>query len=135
MDDRQTGTALPALLCKGRYALLHCCEVSHIACFQVLLHKYTAQEDIVVGTPYANRDMAEVHDLMGPFLNTLALRLDLAGDPTFSAVVARAKAAATQAFAHGNAPFAKVVDSLGVIRSAAFTPVYQVRHTVPDAAL
>jgi non-ribosomal peptide synthetase component F len=94
---------------------------------QVLLHKYTAQEDIVVGTPYANRDMAETHDLMGPFINTLALRLDLSGDPSFSTAVDRAKAAATQAFAHGAAPFAKVVESLGIIRSAAFTPVYQVR--------
>ena len=93
----------------------------------MLLHKYTAQEDIVVGTPYANRDVAAVQGLMGPFLNTLALRLDLAGDPTFSTVVSRAKAAATQAFLHGSTPFAKVVDSLGVIRSAAFTPIYQVR--------
>lgn len=92
---------------------------------QVLLRKYTAQDDIVVGTPYANRDMAEVHDLMGPFINTLALRLDLSGDPTFSAAVDQAKAAATQAFAHGAAPFAKVVESLGLVRSAAFTPVYQ----------
>ena len=104
-------------------------------CSQVLLHKYSAQEDIVVGTPYANRDMAEVHDLMGPFLNTLALRLDLSGDPTFSSVVNRAKAAATQAFAHGAAPFAKVVDSLGILRSAAFTPIYQVWHTAAERAL
>lgn len=94
---------------------------------QVLLHKYTAQDDIIVGTPYANRDAAEVQGLMGPFLNTLAMRLDLAGDPSFNAVVSRAKAAATQAFLHGSAPFAKVVDSLGAVRSAAFTPIYQVQ--------
>lgn len=80
----------------------------------------------MVGTPFANRDVFETHDVLGPFLNTLALRLDLAGDPTFSAAVGRAKAAATQAFAHGAAPFAKVVDSLGLVRSAAFTPIYQV---------
>ena len=100
----------------------------------MLLHKYTAQEDIVVGTPYANREVSEVYDLMGPFLNTLALRLDLSGDPSFSNVVDRAKAAATQAFAHGAAPFAKVVDSLGILRSAAFTPIYQVWQTGADIA-
>jgi non-ribosomal peptide synthetase component F len=98
----------------------------HSFLLQVLLHKYTAQDDIVVGTPYANRDVAAVQGLMGPFLNTLALRLDLAGDPPFSTVLTRAKAAATQAFLHGSAPFAKVVESLGVVRSAAFTPIYQV---------
>lgn len=81
----------------------------------------------MVGTPYANRDMAEVQDVLGAFVNTLALRLDLAGDPSFSTALIRAKAAATQAFAHGSVPFAKVVDSLGVTRSAAFTPVYQVQ--------
>lgn len=94
---------------------------------QVLLSKYSAQEDIVVGTPYANRDMSEVHNVMGAFVNTLALRLDLADDPTFTAAVSRAKAMATQAFARGTVPFAKVVESLGVTRSAAWTPIYQAR--------
>jgi non-ribosomal peptide synthetase component F len=92
----------------------------------VLLQKYSTQDDIVVGTPYANRELAEVDELLGAFVNTLALRTDLAGDPSFSAALDRAKDAATQAFAHGMAPFAKVVDSLGAVRSAAFTPVYQV---------
>jgi non-ribosomal peptide synthetase component F len=94
---------------------------------QVLLHKYCVQDDIVVGTPYANREMSEVDEVLGAFVNTLALRTDLSGDPSFSNALDRAKAAATQAFAHGMAPFAKVVDSLGAVRSAAFTPVYQVR--------
>lgn len=92
----------------------------------MLLHKYTAQEDIVVGTPYANRDMSVVQDVMGAFLNTLALRTDLSGDPSFCTAVHRARAVATHAFVHGNVPFAQVVDSLGLTRSAAFTPLYQV---------
>jgi non-ribosomal peptide synthetase component F len=92
----------------------------------VLLHKYCTQEDIVVGTPYANRELSEVDELLGAFVNTLALRTDLSGDPSFSSALDRAKRAATQAFAHGMAPFAKVVDSLGAVRSAAFTPIYQV---------
>jgi non-ribosomal peptide synthetase component F len=96
-------------------------------CPQVLLHKYTQQDDIVVGTPYANREVSEVHDVLGAFINTLALRADLAGDPSFVKLLGRAKAAAVQAFAHGGTPFAKVVETLGVVRSAAFTPIYQVQ--------
>ena len=93
---------------------------------QVLLHKYSSQDDIVVGTPYANRELSEVDQLLGAFVNTLALRTDLSGDPSFSTALDRAKTAATQAFSHGMAPFARVVDALGAVRSAAFTPVYQV---------
>lgn len=92
----------------------------------MVLHKYSAQEEVVVGTPYANRDQSEVHGLMGPFINTLALRLDAGGDPTFGAALQRAKGVATQAFVHSSAPFARVVNALDIIRSAAFTPVYQV---------
>ena len=80
----------------------------------------------MVGTPYANRELAEVDELLGAFVNTLALRTDVTGDPSFSTALNRAKDAATQAFAHGMAPFAKVVDTLGAVRSAAFTPIYQV---------
>lgn len=94
---------------------------------QVLLSKYSAQEDIVVGVPHANRDQSELHALLGPFTNTLALRLDLADDPIFSTVLSRTKTVAAEAFAHSSAPFARVVDALGIERSAAFTPVYQVR--------
>ena len=109
-----------------------CCKqlvcLTHVSVMwlQVLLHKYSAQEELVVGTPYANRDMSEVHGLMGPFINTLALRLDAGGDPTFSEALQRAKGVAAQAFVHGSAPFAKVVGAMDIIRSAAFTPVYQV---------
>lgn len=109
-----------------------CCKqlvcLTHVSVMwlQVLLHKYSAQEELVVGTPYANRDMSEVHGLMGLFINTLALRLDAGGDPTFNEALQRAKGVAAQAFVHGSAPFAKVVGAMDIIRSAAFTPVYQV---------
>ena len=94
------------------------------------MHKYTQQDDVVVGTPYANREVSEVHDVLGAFINTLALRLDLGGDPTFAKLLGRAKATAVQAFAHGSTPFAKVVETLGAMRSAAFTPIYQVQRSV-----
>ena len=66
-------------------------------------------------------------DPMGWHLcSTLALRLDLSGDPTFSQALRRAKDVALSAFAHAAAPFAKVVERLNILRSASFTPVYQV---------
>lgn len=64
--------------------------------------------------------------------STLALRLDVSGDPTFSNALRRAQKAATAAFAHGAAPFSKVVEALKTVRSAAFTPVYQVMLVVED---
>ncbi len=94
---------------------------------QVLLHKYTTSDDIVVGSPYANRDALETHDLLGAFVNVLALRLDLSGDCTFAEALRRSRAASAQAFMHAAAPFAKVVEALDVVRSAAFTPIYQVK--------
>ena len=113
----------------GDHGCSRYCQTPHLVVrsqLQVLLHKYASQDDIVVGTPYANRGLSEVDEMLGAFVNTLALRTDLTGDPSFSAALDRAKAAATQAFAHGMAPFARVVDSLGAVRSAAFTPIYQV---------
>ena len=90
-----------------------------------MLMKYSRQDDIVVGTPYANRDLPEVDGLVGAFVNTLALRLDMSGDPTFCELLRRAKEATAQAFKHGAAPFARVVEAVGSMRSAAFTPLYQ----------
>ena len=65
-----------------------------------------------------------------PLRSTVALRLDLSGDPSFAEALQRAKRMSTEAFAHGNTPFAKVVDALDITRSAAFTPVYQVQSIV-----
>ena len=94
---------------------------------QVLLAKYSGQDDIVVGTPFANRNVPGTEDLLGCFVNTLAIRLGTAQSSTFATALERARAATTAAFAHGATPFAQIVDSLGAVRSAAFTPVYQVR--------
>ncbi len=102
-------------------------DASACARMQALLKFYSGSDDIVVGSPYANRDPPEVEGLLGCFVNVLALRLDLAGDPSFGAALRRAKEATAQAFAHGAAPFARVVEALSTVRSAAFTPIYQVR--------
>ena len=98
---------------------------------QVFLSRYSGQDDIVVGTPYAGREQPEVQQLAGCLVNTLALRTDISGDPSFQQLLQRAVQTVTQAFGHADAPFAKVVDALGSDRSAAFTPVYQVRLLAP----
>ena len=107
---------------------------------QALLSQHTSQDDIVAGMPYANRDMSEVHDMLGPFANSLALRLPLSVDPSFCKLalkaLRRAKAMVTQAFVHRVVPFAKVADALSAVHSAADHPIYQVssgcgHHVMP----
>lgn len=99
-----------------------------LAAVQVFLALTTGQDDIVVGTPYAGRSQSEVQHLAGCLVNTLALRADVSGDPTFQQLLQRVKTVSAQAFQHADAPFAKVVEALRVDRSANFNPVYQVRH-------
>jgi Condensation domain len=93
---------------------------------QVLLAKYSCQEDIVVGTPFANRNVPGTEGLLGCFVNTLAIRMDTPQSSSVAAALSHTKAAVTAGFAHGATPFAKVVDSIGAVRSASFAPIYQV---------
>ena len=79
------------------------------AAFDALLHRYTGQVDIVIGTPIANRTIAQTEPLIGFFVNTLVLRTDLSGDPTFVELMARVKAVALQAYAHQDLPFERLV--------------------------
>ena len=105
---------------------------------QVLLARYSAQDDIVVGTPYANRSMPELKQLAGCMVNTLALRTAVSGKTSFRQLLKAASRAAREAYAHAEAPFAMVVDALKQPRSASFTPVYQVDsdcHTLVTNAL
>ena len=93
---------------------------------QVLLAKYSSQDDIVVGTPFANRNVPGVEGLLGCFVNTLAVRMKTSQSSSIAAALKHTKAAVTAAFAHGATPFAKVVESIGAVRSASFAPIYQV---------
>lgn len=86
----------------------------------------------MIGTPFANRNMPGVESLLGCFVNTLALRLNIAHDTSMAVALKHAKAVTTEAFAHGVTPFARVVEALGAVRSAAFTPIYQVRTALPS---
>jgi len=97
-----------------------------LAAFGILLGRYTNQQDLVVGMPIANRVHAEVEHLIGLFLNTLALRLDLSGDPGFLQVLRRVRETSLAADAHQDIPFEKLVEELLEQRSASHAPFFQV---------
>jgi amino acid adenylation domain-containing protein len=97
-----------------------------IAAFNVLLFRYTGQDDIGIGSPVANRNLPETEGLVGFFVNTLVLRTSLAGRPGFREIVARVRDGALEAFAHQDLPFEALVDALKPDRSLSRNPLYQV---------
>ncbi|HET6230447.1 MAG TPA: amino acid adenylation domain-containing protein, partial [Longimicrobiaceae bacterium] len=106
-----------------------------LAAFQALLARWSGQDDVVVGTPIAGRVRAELEPLIGFFVNTLALRADLGGDPTFAALLGRVKETTLGAFAHQEVPFEKLVEELNVERSLAHGPVFQVMFALQNAEM
>jgi amino acid adenylation domain-containing protein len=97
-----------------------------LAGLQTLLHRYTGQEDVLVGLPIAGRRRSELEGLVGLFVNALALRGRMAGDPTFAELLARVRAASLDAYAHQDLPFERLVEELQIQRSLARHPVFQV---------
>lgn len=104
-----------------------------LAGFQTLLHRYTGQEQISVGTPIANRQHKEIEPLIGFFVNTLVMLTDLSGEPTFREAIGRVKEVALGAYAHQDVPFEKLVESLGVERDLSRTPLFQVMFILQNA--
>ena len=96
-----------------------------LAAFKVLLYRYTCQDDISVGCPVAGRGRIETEPLIGCFINTLILRTDLSGDPSFRELLARVRRTTLGAFAHQELPFEKVIEALGpaVRRNLLVAPV------------
>src|SRR5581483_10964636 len=101
-----------------------------LAAFQVLLHRYTGQEDIAVGSPIAGRTRVEVEGLIGCFVNTLVLRADLSGNPTFREFLARVRAVALKVYEHQDLPFEKLVEELNPERDRSRNPLFQVLFVV-----
>lgn len=97
-----------------------------LSAFSTLLHRYTSQSDILVGTPVANRSPAEVEGLIGFFVNTLVLRADFSDKPTFLELLRRMKQTALEAYAHQAVPFEKLVETLRPVRALSHTPLFQV---------
>ncbi|MEM8933112.1 MAG: amino acid adenylation domain-containing protein, partial [Acidobacteriota bacterium] len=97
-----------------------------LAACQAWLHRLGAGDDVVIGTPVAGRDRPEVEDLVGLFVDTVALRGDLSGDPRFGEMVDRAREVAVAASAHHDVPFGQVVEALRPERSTSHAPLFQV---------
>lgn len=96
-----------------------------LAAFKALLTRYTGQEDIVLGAPLAGRAEQETENLIGFFVNTLALRTDASGNPTFRELLRRTKATVLGAFSHQEVPFEHLVAELRPARSLSYNPIFQ----------
>ncbi len=109
-----------------------------LAGFKVLVHRYTGQTDIVIGSPLAGRDAAETESLIGFFINTLALRSNLVGDPTVKELLARLRDVTLTAYEYREMPYEKLVEELQPQRNLSFDPICQVffmLQNVPTAPL
>src|SRR5262249_10796336 len=104
-----------------------------LAAFQALLHRYSGQEDISVGSPIANRNRAEIEGLIGFFVNMLVLRTDLGGDPSFRELLSRVREVALNAYAHQDLPFEQLVEALQPERNMAQNPLFQVALVLQNA--
>ncbi|MFL6290314.1 MAG: amino acid adenylation domain-containing protein, partial [Thermoanaerobaculia bacterium] len=133
--ERQAGggpqpVSLPADLAAGLEALARAegttLFVALLAGFQALLHRWTGQEDLVIGTPFANRRRAEVQGLIGFFVNTLPIRTSLKGRPSFRELLRRAREEVLGAHEHQDLPFERIVEELRPERAAGRNPLFQV---------
>ncbi|HXU31261.1 MAG TPA: condensation domain-containing protein [Thermoanaerobaculia bacterium] len=103
-----------------------------LAGWNALLHLYSGQEDLLVGTNVANRDRGETEGLIGSFLNNLVLRNDLSGDPGFRELVRRVRNSTLDAFGHQEVPFEKVLEAVQPQRQAVFAPLFQVMFVLQN---
>ncbi len=97
-----------------------------MAAFNILLYRYTGQQDIVIGSPNANRNRIETEGILGFFANNLVLRTDLSGQPTFRELLARVRQVALVADAHQDLPFQRLVEALQPERNLSHNPLFQV---------
>ncbi|TRU33563.1 MAG: amino acid adenylation domain-containing protein [Microcystis aeruginosa Ma_MB_F_20061100_S20] len=97
-----------------------------LTAYAVLLYRYTEQEDILIGTPIANRNRREIEVLIGFFVNTLVLRIDLSGKPNFNQLLGRVREMAMDAYAHQDLPFEMLVEALQPERDLSHAPLFQV---------
>src|SRR5262249_37099336 len=106
-----------------------------LAAFQVLLSRYSGQEDICVGSPIANRTRREIEPLIGFFVNTLVLRTKLGDNPSFKELLHRVKETALGAYTHQDLPFEKLVEAINPERNLSHTPLFQVMFVLQNAPM
>ena len=106
-----------------------------LTAFAVLLARYSSQEDIVIGSPVANRNRGEIESLIGFFVNTLALRIPLQGDPVFQDLLTRVRQVALDAYAHQDVPFEQIVEALQPERNLSHNPLFQVMFVLQNAPM
>jgi len=104
-----------------------------LAAYQVLLSRYSGQRDVLVGTPVAGRDRRELEGLIGLFVNTLVMRGDVGGNPSFRELVGRTREVVLGAFSHQDVPFEKLVEDLAVEREPGTMPLVQTVLTLQHA--
>ena len=130
---------LPAELCESLERLNQSCGVTLymtlLSAFQVLLSRYTGQDDIVVGSPIANRNREEIEGLIGFFVNSLAMRSDLSDNPSFAELLNRVRKTTLEAYAHQDLPFEKLVEELQPERDLSQNPLFQIMFAVQNAPL
>ena len=125
---KKVGDALKALSHQENVTLF----MTLLAAFQLLLHRYTAQEEIVVGSPIAGRTRPELEDLIGFFVNSLVLRNDFSGNPSFKELLARVRQVCLDAYAHQDVPFEKLVETLRPERSLGQSPLFQIMFVLEN---
>ncbi|MEA2692843.1 MAG: hypothetical protein QOJ16_2230, partial [Acidobacteriota bacterium] len=131
--------ALPPALAQGVERLAQAASVTPfmvlLAAFAAVLNRLTGSEDLVVGSPIANRQQVETEGLIGFFVNTLALRMKVAGGSRFAALLAAVREETLGAYAHQDVPFERLVEALAPVRSLRYAPLFQVVLAVQNAAL
>ncbi len=106
-----------------------------LGAFGILLHKYTTEEDVIIGTPFAGRTKAEFAATVGYFVNPVALRVPVSAAATFATFLAELRKTALGALQHGDYPFSRLVDRLGVMRDPSRPPLFQAMFTMQKAHL
>jgi amino acid adenylation domain-containing protein/non-ribosomal peptide synthase protein (TIGR01720 family) len=105
-----------------------------LAAFKTLLHRYTGSNDILVGSPIANRNRNEIEGLIGFFVNTLVLRTSFEGNPSFRELLRQVREVALGAYAHQDAPFEQLVEKLQLQRNLSHAPLFQVMFVLQNAS-
>ncbi|NEO77192.1 non-ribosomal peptide synthetase [Moorena sp. SIO4G3] len=103
-----------------------------LAVFAILLHRYSGQEDILIGSPIANRNRVELESLLGCFLNTIVLRTSLENNLSFAELLSQVREVTLEAYAHQDIPFEQVIEALQPERNLSYSPLFQVMFVLQN---